>query len=63
MWLSIILLIGVLVWLIARIGNSRGGRDRTPRIAPKSALDILQERYARGELTHDEYEQMRRDLS
>jgi putative membrane protein len=25
-------------------------------------LDILQERYARGEITRDQYEQMRRDL-
>ncbi|MHB1005000.1 MAG: SHOCT domain-containing protein [Chloroflexota bacterium] len=26
------------------------------------ALEILKERYARGEITRDEYEQMRRDL-
>jgi len=28
----------------------------------KRSLDILKERYARGEITRDQYEQMRRDL-
>jgi uncharacterized membrane protein len=28
-----------------------------------AAVDILRERYARGELTQEEYDRMRRDLS
>jgi putative membrane protein len=34
---------------------------RGPR--PDKALTILRERYARGELSKDEFERMRRDLS
>ncbi|MCL4534051.1 MAG: SHOCT domain-containing protein [Bacteroidetes bacterium] len=55
------IVIGGLVWLVAWLirqaqgtGPEAGGGRR--------ALDILQERYARGELTREQYEQMRRDL-
>ena len=36
-------------------GTSGSSSGRRP-------LDILKERYARGEITRDQYEQMRRDL-
>jgi putative membrane protein len=50
-WVLIILGIAALIrWL-----PSRSSRDKTP-------LDILQERYARGEIDREEYEQKKRDL-
>lgn len=51
-------LIGLLFALIVRYGT-RPGRDEDK---PKTALDILKGRYARGEIDHEEFEQKKRDL-
>jgi putative membrane protein len=50
---AVVVLIGV--WLIVR--SSRDGRSPSA-----SALDILRERYARGEVTKDEFEAAKRTL-
>jgi putative membrane protein len=42
-----------LVYRFARRSNQQTGA---------SALDILKQRYARGEITSEQYQQMRRDL-
>lgn len=56
-WVLIILGIAVLIkWLIG--GSARGGHA-----GPGRALEILKERYARGEIGKDEFEQKKRDLS
>jgi uncharacterized membrane protein len=39
--------------------NSGGSRERS---AEKDPLEIAKERYARGEITHDEYQEMRANL-
>ena len=55
-WALILLGIAALVkWLI---GASTGGgtREKTP-------LDLLKERYARGEIDQEEFERKKRDLS
>lgn len=57
-WALIILgVVALAKWLFSA-GNSRGGFGGSG----KSALDILNERYARGEINPEQYEQMRRDL-
>ncbi len=56
-WVLILAGIGlVVVWALRHVGP-RETTGSGPR-----ALDILKERYARGELTREQYEQMRRDL-
>ena len=45
----------LVVWGVRQLGSEAGNRE-------PSALEILKERYARGELNRDQYEQMRRDL-
>ncbi|MGQ9922174.1 MAG: SHOCT domain-containing protein [Desulfobacca sp.] len=38
-------------------------RDGKGSAEPESALDILKRRYARGELTREEFLQMKQDIS
>lgn len=52
-------LIFVIRWLITTGGSGRqGGAEH----GSESAFDILQKRYARGEITKQEFEEIRRDL-
>ncbi len=51
-WALVILGIVALAKWVFSAGSSSGGR----------ALDVLKERYARGEINREQYEQMRRDL-
>jgi putative membrane protein len=56
-WILLIVLLAVAIGALVRRGGSTGlgGREHT-------ALDILKERYARGEIDRNEFEQKRRDL-
>lgn len=49
--------IALLVWLISAWVKRSG-----PDPAGKNALDILKERYARGEIGRDEFEQKKHDI-
>jgi len=58
LWIGIIALA---LWAIVRfssVGNN--GRDRE---GGESAMDILRQRYARGEIDREEFEEKRRDLA
>ena len=52
------LLIGGIVWLVQSL--VRGTRAGTP--PDESPLEILKRRYAKGEITKEQFEQMKRDL-
>jgi len=60
-WLVILALIfaGV-VWFLRSQSAPGSQRSRDPR---SSGLDVLEERYARGEIDRDEYLQKKRDMS
>jgi len=46
----------LLFYLAGRAFGTSSGSEKTPR-------QILDERYAKGEINHEEYEQMKADLS
>jgi putative membrane protein len=66
MWLLPILgivFVGLIIWaIVASIRGSHGakGPDYSER---DSALEVLKKRYARGEISKEEYEEKRRDLA
>jgi len=59
-WVLVILGIVVLVRLLARGSGAAPARDGP---VPESALDILRNRYARGEIDKAEFEEKKRDLA
>ena len=55
-WGLVILgIVALIRWLTAQPPPGRGSQDKTP-------LEIVRERYARGEIDREEYEQKIRDL-
>ncbi len=57
-WILLIAGVVLLVmWIVGK--SSRGARSA----AEDSALDILKKRYARGEITREQYEEMKSDIS
>ena len=59
MWLFWILLIVVVVWALKATAFS----DRNDRVVDKPPLEILQGRFARGEIDEEEFERKRRLLN
>ena len=57
-WLALLVLVVVLIWRLLD-----GGRDDARREGERETpLEILEKRYARGEIDRDEFERMKRDL-
>ncbi|SDJ46144.1 putative membrane protein [Ferrimonas sediminum] len=58
----LLLFVGVAYLVISHLGRNRSGGTAPDSAVAQSALDILKVRYAKGELTLDEFEQMKRDI-
>jgi putative membrane protein len=61
--ISVALIIGLVflvIWIVKRLNNNNSGR--TLYNAPSSAVEIAKERYAKGEITRDEFQKLLVDL-
>ena len=58
MWIFWILILIAVIWLVLTV-HHRGDHQNLN----KTALEILQERYARGEISRDEFLRMRDDIN
>jgi putative membrane protein len=58
MWILLIVVIVLLIYFVIYILRSNDSKHSYN----ETALDILKKRYARGEITKEQYDQMKKDL-
>ena len=64
MWMWVLFAIVFIVLLVPLFNRSRGAQTQHPTSTggQQSAVEILEDRYARGEIDREEFEQKRRTL-
>lgn len=59
-WLFWLIVIAVIVYLIIKITNQKQTENVYPKETP---LEILKKRYAKGEISKEEFERIKKDIS
>jgi len=60
-WIIGIVIVVFIVWLIVNQSNKN---KQDPQISKsESALDVLKKRYAKGEITKEQFEEMKKELN
>ena len=54
--------VALVIWGVVRL-TGHNGCCSTTAVTKQSPIDIAKERYAKGEITKEQYEQIKRDLS
>lgn len=58
-WIIGLFILIAVIWFVSRMINPN---QNTPVLPNKSALEILKERYARGEINKEEYEEIKKNM-
>ena len=61
MFLFWVLIIGLIIWVVVSLTRRNNGMSHATH--SNSALEILKERYARGEINREEFEEKKKALS
>jgi len=59
MWILLLVLIGILLYFVIQTAKTKGGVG----VSEETPLDILKKRYAKGEITKEEFDRIKRELS
>ncbi|TKJ45376.1 electron transporter RnfE [Candidatus Aerophobetes bacterium Ae_b3b] len=62
MWILFLIVIVVVVYFILQSTKPRSYDSSFRKTPRETSIDILKRRYARGEITKEEFEQMKKDL-
>ncbi len=64
-WILLVILVVILIYAVAGRGGVRatGGPYPGERQASETPLEILKKRYVKGEISKEEFEQMKKDIS
>ena len=54
---------GLIIWAVVTVVSKSGGGESSQAPREESPLDIAKKRYARGEISKDEFERLREDLT
>ncbi len=58
-WIIGLVVLIFIIWIIVRVVNNNKGTGRSDKRSP---VDILKERYARGEIDKKEFDERKKDL-
>jgi putative membrane protein len=60
-WFFKVLIAALVIWLVVH-SLSKNQTNKSIQISSETALEILKKRYAKGEISKEQFEQMRKDL-